>query len=441
MHFLRAAFVQEVHRLPQLGAPDDGVVHEQQLLALNQLRHGNLLHFRHQIAHLLICGSEGTGPGGGVLDEGTGEGLMGLVCVADGVGQTGVRHARHEVHVRHGAGFHFLAGHDLAVAVAHDLHVFALVVGVGVAVVRPQEGADLHFRAGGGQLSKAVRRHFHDLPGAKLVMVLIAQLVVGEGLEGYAQAVVIFPHQNGQPPQPIPGGDDGVGGQQQNGAGAVNDLLRVADAVDQAAPLVDEGGGQFGGVDLAGGHGHELMSRPGKGLGHQLFGVVDDAHGGDGEHPQVGAHQQRLRVGVGNAADTGVSAEFGHVVVKFRAEGGVFNAVDLPLEALLLIVEGKPCPAGAEVGVVVRAEENVVNAILMGNRPEETAHCFSSLSRSAPPEGRRLSQAPWPRRRRVWRPASRQAPRPPLPESGRTTKRHSRPRLRLRWRPEYRRAS
>ncbi len=66
-------------------------------------------------------------------------------------------------------------------------------------------------------------------------MVLIAQLVVGEGLEGYAQAVVILSHQHGQPPQPVPGGDDGVGGQQQDGAGAVDDLLGVADALDQAA--------------------------------------------------------------------------------------------------------------------------------------------------------------------------------------------------------------
>ena len=56
MHLLRAAFVQEVHRLPQLGAANDGVVHEQQLLALNQLGHGDLLHLRHLVAHLLIGG-------------------------------------------------------------------------------------------------------------------------------------------------------------------------------------------------------------------------------------------------------------------------------------------------------------------------------------------------------------------------------------------------
>ena len=165
MHFLRAAFVQEVHRLPQLGAPDDGVVHEQQLLALNQLRHGDLLHLRHQIAHLLIGGGEGTGPCGGVLDEGTGEGLVGLVCVADGVGQTGVRHARHEVHVRHGAGFHFLAGHDLAVAVAHDLHVDALIIGVGVAVIGPEKAADLHFLTRRRDGLIAVPGQGHDLTG------------------------------------------------------------------------------------------------------------------------------------------------------------------------------------------------------------------------------------------------------------------------------------
>ena len=36
--FFRAAAVQELNRLPQLGAPDDRIVYKQQLLALNQLR-------------------------------------------------------------------------------------------------------------------------------------------------------------------------------------------------------------------------------------------------------------------------------------------------------------------------------------------------------------------------------------------------------------------
>ena len=42
--------------------------------------------------------------------------------------------------------------------------------------------------------------------------------------------------------------------------GAVDQLLRVADAGDEVALLIDEGGGQLGGVDLPGAHGHELVA-------------------------------------------------------------------------------------------------------------------------------------------------------------------------------------
>ena len=50
----------------------------------------------------------------------------------------------------------------------------------------------------------------------------------------------------------------GFGDFQQVKAGDV--LLRVQDAGDQVVLLVDEGGGQFSGVDLAGAHGHELVA-------------------------------------------------------------------------------------------------------------------------------------------------------------------------------------
>ena len=283
MHFLGAAFVQEIHGFPKLGAPDDGVVHQQQLLALDKLRHGNLLHFRHQVPHFLIGGHEGAGPGGGILDEGAGEGLVGEVGVADAVGQTGVRNTGHIVHIRHGAGFLLVPGHNFSVPVAHDLHVDSLIIGVGIAVVAPQEGADPHFLPGGGQLLPAVGGDADDFSRSQVVAGLVAQLLAGEGFHGGAAALLALTDDDGKPAHGVSGGDEAVLVQNQDGAGAFNSRLGIADAVDEIVAAVDEGGGELRGIDLAGGHGHELIARAGEGLFHQLLGVGDDAHGGDGK--------------------------------------------------------------------------------------------------------------------------------------------------------------
>ena len=375
MDFLGAGLVEEFHRLPQLGATDDRVVHKEKLLALNELRHGNLLHLGHLVAYLLIGGHEGAGPGGGILHEGTGKGDVAGVGVADGVGQTGVGNAGHIVHILGHIPLLVGPGHDFAVAVAHDLHVDPLVVGVGVAVIGPQEGADLHVLSGGGEGLKAVGGDLYNLPGAQLVGVLIAQLVVGEGLEGYAAALRPLADEDGQAAQLVPGGDDAVGGENEDGGGAVNQLLGVKNAVHQILLLVDEGGGELGGVDLSGAHGHELMAVVGEVALNELLGVVDDAHRGDGVQPQVGAHQQGLGIGVADAADAAVAVEVGQIPLKLGAEGGVFNVVDLALKAVLLVVYDHAAPAGAQVGVVIHSEENIQRHVPLGDGAKKASHC------------------------------------------------------------------
>ena len=177
------------------------------------------------------------------------------------MGDAGVGDAGHIVHLGQLAPGHLVPGHDLAVAVAHDLYIHPLVVGVGIAVVGPQEGADLHLLAGGREGLDAVGSDADDFPGAQLIGVGIAQLVVGKGLEGDAVGPLLFPDQNRKPAHPVPGGDDlALAGQDQQGEGAADLLLSVSDAGNQVVLLVDEGGGQFSGVDLAGAHGHELVA-------------------------------------------------------------------------------------------------------------------------------------------------------------------------------------
>ena len=112
---------------------------------------------------------------------------------------------------------YLVPGHDLPVAVAHDLHIHPLVVGVGVAVVGPKEGANLHLLSGGGEGLPAAGRDPYDLPGAQLVGVMVAQLMVGEGLEGDAAAVFALADEHGQAAQLVTGGEDAVGIQNKNG--------------------------------------------------------------------------------------------------------------------------------------------------------------------------------------------------------------------------------
>ena len=360
MNLLRAGFIEEFHRLPELGAPDDGVVHEEKLLALDELRDGDLLHLGHLVPHVLALGHEGPGPGGGVFYEGPGEGLAAAVGEADGVGDAGVRDPRHVVHLRELAPLDLVPGHDLAVAVAHDLHIHPLVAGIGIAVVGPEKGADAHVLPRGGEGLPAFGGNFHNLLGAQLVGVLIAQLVVGEGLEGDAAALPALPDEHRQAAQAVPGGVDALGCEDEDGHGALDLLLGVTDAGDQVVLLVDEGGHQLRGVDLAGAHGHELVAVVGEVAVHQGLGVLDDAHGGDGVQPQVGAHQQGLGVRVADTADAGAAPEPGQILLELGAEGGVLNVVDLPVKAgSVPVIDGHAAPAGAQVGVVVRAEEHV----------------------------------------------------------------------------------
>ena len=375
MHFLRAGFIEELDRFAQLRAADDGVVDEHQLLAFDELRNRNLLHLGDLIAHLLIGGREGTRPGRGVLDERTGKGLVALVRVADGVRHAAVRHARDVIDVRHAALRGFARGHDLAVAHAHELDVLTLVVGVGIAVIRPEERADAHVRAGGGEGFAGIGRQADDFLGAQLVMVGVAELVIGEGLEGDAHGVFLFADEHRQAAQLVARGDDlALVGEDKQRHRAVDHFLRVQDAGDEVVLLVDERSDELGRVDLARAHGHELMAVVGEVLRDERLAVVDDADGGKGVKSQMGTHEQGLRIGVADAADAAAAVEFVQVLFKLGAERGIFDRVNLPLEAVLFVMDQHAAAAGTQMRVIVDAKEYVQNDVLFGDGAKETTH-------------------------------------------------------------------
>ena len=81
---------QPLDDILQLGAPHDGVLAEQQPLAVDHLLDGNQLHACHQVAHTLLLGHEAAGPGRRVLHEGAPVGDACRGGIADGVAGAGV---------------------------------------------------------------------------------------------------------------------------------------------------------------------------------------------------------------------------------------------------------------------------------------------------------------------------------------------------------------
>ena len=84
--------------------------------------------------------------------------------------------------------------------------------------------------------------------------------------------------------------------------------------------------------------------------------------------------QQGLGVGVADAAEAAVAVEIGQVLFKLGAEGGVFDVVDLALEAVRFIVDDHAAPAGAQVGVVVHSEEDVQGHVPLGYGAKKASH-------------------------------------------------------------------
>ena len=306
------------------------------------------------------------------------------------MGQTGIGHAGYEIHVGERAPGRFVPGHDGPVAVAHDLHVDPFVVGVGIAVVGPEEGADAHLVSGGGEGLPALLVDADNFPGTQFVGVVVPQFVVGEGLEGDAAALVVLPHQYGKTAQPVPGSDDlALAGENQKGEGTLDEVLGVENAGDQVLALVDKGRHQFGGVDLAGAHGHELGSAAGKEPVHQVVRVVDDTHGGDGVNAEAGADHQRLGVRVADAADAGAAVEASQILLEFGPEGGVLNGMNLTLESVLPVEHDHAATPGAQMGVIVHAEENVERRVPLRDRAKKSAHKGVLLKlKKGPPAGR-----------------------------------------------------
>ena len=330
-----AALLQELGLVVQLRTADDGVVDEDEPLVLDEFRDGDELHAGDHIALRLDGRHEGTGPGRRIFDEGAFEGDAGLVGITDRVGRAGVRDTGDHVGVIGGQAV--AAGHVLTALVPHGLDGDTLVFGGRIAVVDPQERADLHFIAGFHQYGDAVRGQDVDLPGTYGPIVFITKVQECKGFGGGDVPILLLTDEDGGPSPLVTGHIDALRSHDHQRQRAVDALLRVTDAVDEVLLLIDEGRDQLGGIDHAAAHLHEV----GAAVLHDLFGqlvrVVDLTDGRDGIRAVVRADQQRLRLVVGDDADAEVAPHRVDIFFEFRTERRVLDVVDGAVKALLAI--------------------------------------------------------------------------------------------------------
>ena len=153
----------------------------------------------------------------------------------------------------------------------------------------------------------------------------------------------------------------------------VDDLLRVANTVDEILFLVDDGGDELCGIHFAVLHLKEMRAAPDDVL-YDLIGVIDLADGRNGEGAVMRTHQNRLCFIIGDAADAERAVHRLRFRCKLRAERSVFNVVNGLVKAGLRAVNRHARAACAEVGVVINAEKKVENAVSLRCCAEKTAH-------------------------------------------------------------------
>ena len=186
--------------------------------------------------------------------------------------------------------------------------------------------------------------------------------------------------------------------QNQHGAGALDHVLGKANAPGKGALLVQHGRRQFRGIDLAAGHGVEMSAAEGEKLIHQGLGIIDNANGRNGVNAQIGANENGLRVGIGDAADTGSAVHGLRYALEFRAKGRIFDIMNVFLEAVCFVDRHHARPAGAQVRMIIHAEEHVRHRVALQCRAKKSAHVrlpsFPAASGPLP----RPPAAPFPRR-------------------------------------------
>ena len=333
MHRLRAVLVEEFDRFAELRAAHDRVIHEQKILALNEIVDRDLLHLRDLFPLHLSLRRKASRPRRRVFNIRTGEGNVALICVADRVRRAGVRQTAYVVDVRRGARLLIVLGDERTVAVAHRFYVHALVGRGRVSVIRPEERAHPHLLARLCQLfDTALQRDLHDLTGTEFFRYGVPELLAGERFKRGAIVAVPFADLDRRSSHEIARGNNVAAVfQNVNGRRTLNALLCKADALGEGILLADERREQLEGVDPAARHGGVVRAAVLEVFFDQFLRVVDYADHTDRVRAKLRADEKRLGIRVADTADRRRALHLVEDVFEFCPERGILNVMYVSL--------------------------------------------------------------------------------------------------------------
>ncbi len=175
----------------------------------------------------LVLWHKGTCPGRCVLYERAGELDACFVCVAKGVGSTGVRDTASSVCFGRGA----LCKCATATVTCH-FYVTAFVARCRVAVVNPEEGAYSHLFARLYKCNVAIWGEFHDFAWAEVADVVVAKVWQGAAFLQGDHGTVFFTEDNrGAAPLVAACVELAVAAENEHGAATLDLFLNVLETV------------------------------------------------------------------------------------------------------------------------------------------------------------------------------------------------------------------
>ena len=175
-----------------------------------------------------------------------------------------------------------MGAHGETQLVADLFGVDVFVLSHRVAVVDPQEGADLHFLGGLDELAQAVVRDHDGFAGAHVADGLESDVDVGMAFGSHGIVGSAAADDEGGATQIVAGGDDAVGGENQHGDATFDVTVDVTNAVGEVFALGDEECDEFGGVGATHAEFGELLALVQAEL-FQFVDIVDFAYGTNGE--------------------------------------------------------------------------------------------------------------------------------------------------------------
>ncbi len=111
-----------------------------------------------------------------------------------------------------------------------------------------------------------------------------------------------------------------------------------------------------------------------KNILYQPVRIVDLSHRADSISTVMRTDQQRLRLIIGNTADSKLPVHIVDILVKLGSKRSVLDIVNRPLKPARFVVNCHSGTSRPQMGMIIRPKKQIKHTILFGCNSKKTAH-------------------------------------------------------------------